>query len=61
MPAFEAVDGMGVDIAVGKLDVGAQLLQPVFARPSAWRVLDAGICIVMAVVGLSLLRRLVQN
>ena len=43
------------------LGYGARLLQPVFARPAAWRVLDALIGVVMAVLGLSLLRRLFQN
>lgn len=43
------------------LGYGARLVQPVFARPSAWRALDALIGVVMAVLGLSLLRRLFQN
>jgi len=34
---------------------GARLLRPLFARPVAWRVLDALIALVMAVLGLSLL------
>jgi len=34
---------------------GAARLRPVFARPVAWRVLDALIAVVMAVLGLSLL------
>lgn len=38
------------------LGYGARLLQPVFARPSAWRVLDILIGIVMAVIGVGLLR-----
>lgn len=29
------------------LGYGARLLAPVFARPIAWRLLDAGICVVM--------------
>ncbi len=41
------------------LGYGAQLLQPVFARPGAWRVLDSLIGLVMAALGLSLLTRLV--
>lgn len=40
------------------LGYGARLLQPLFARPSAWRVLDVLIGLVMAVIGLSLLRGL---
>lgn len=34
---------------------GARLLRPVFARPAAWRVLDAFVAVVMAVLGLRLL------
>ncbi|MEO3387748.1 LysE/ArgO family amino acid transporter [Mesorhizobium sp. CAU 1741] len=37
------------------LGYGARLLQPVFARPSAWRVLDVLIGLVMAAIGVSLL------
>lgn len=37
------------------LGYGARLLQPVFARPSAWRVLDILIGLVMAAIGLGLL------
>nr|WP_210314965.1 LysE/ArgO family amino acid transporter [Aminobacter aganoensis] len=40
------------------LGYGARLLEPVFARPSAWRVLDLLIGLVMAAIGLSLLSRL---
>ena len=43
------------------LGYGARLLQPVFARPSAWRVLDVLIGVVMAVIGLSLLHRFFQD
>jgi L-lysine exporter family protein LysE/ArgO len=39
------------------LGFGARLLRPVFARPGAWRVLDAGIAVVMAAIALSLLVR----
>jgi L-lysine exporter family protein LysE/ArgO len=39
------------------LGYGARLLQPVFARPLAWRILDAVIGIVMALLALSLLSR----
>ncbi|HEY0189011.1 MAG TPA: LysE/ArgO family amino acid transporter [Cellulomonas sp.] len=38
------------------LGYGARLLRPVFARPGAWRVLDAGIAVVMAVIAVNLLR-----
>jgi L-lysine exporter family protein LysE/ArgO len=37
------------------LGYGARLLQPVFARPAAWRVLDIAIGLVMAAIGLALL------
>lgn len=41
------------------LGYGARLLQPVFARPRSWRVLDTLIAIVMASLGSGLLARLV--
>jgi L-lysine exporter family protein LysE/ArgO len=37
------------------LGAGATVLRPLFARPAAWRVLDAGIAVVMTVVALGLL------
>ena len=37
------------------LGYGARLLQPVFARPAAWRVLDLGIAAVMTAIAISLL------
>ena len=40
------------------LGYGARLLQPVFARPAAWRVLDILIGVVMAAIGLGLIVRL---
>ncbi|MDI6026438.1 LysE/ArgO family amino acid transporter [Corticibacterium sp. UT-5YL-CI-8] len=40
------------------LGYGARLLQPLFARPSAWRVLDVLIGLVMAAIAISLLRSL---
>lgn len=36
------------------LGYGARLLQPVFARPAAWRVLDIAIAVVMFALALSL-------
>ena len=36
------------------LGFGARLLRPVFARPGAWRVLDASIAVVMLILGLKL-------
>lgn len=38
------------------LGYGARLLAPVFARPSAWRVLDAGIAVLMVVIAVGLAR-----
>ncbi|MCU0832700.1 MAG: LysE/ArgO family amino acid transporter [Rhizobiaceae bacterium] len=38
------------------LGYGARLLQPVFAKPVAWRVLDLIIAAVMTLIGVSLLR-----
>jgi L-lysine exporter family protein LysE/ArgO len=40
------------------LGYGARLLEPVFAKPAAWRILDFVIALVMAGIGLSLLRSL---
>jgi L-lysine exporter family protein LysE/ArgO len=40
------------------LGYGARLLQPVFERPAAWRVLDILIGLVMTAIGVSLLRSL---
>ncbi len=40
------------------LGYGARLLQPLFARPSAWRILDIVVGLVMAAIALSLLGRL---
>ncbi|TWG94666.1 L-lysine exporter family protein LysE/ArgO [Mesorhizobium sp. J18] len=40
------------------LGYGARLLQPLFARPAAWRVLDIIIGLVMAAIALGLLSRL---
>ena len=37
------------------LGFGARLLRPLFARPSAWRVLDALIAVVMTALAISLL------
>ena len=38
------------------LGYGARLLAPVFARPRAWRMLDAGVGVVMWTIALGLLR-----
>ncbi|WP_428030959.1 LysE/ArgO family amino acid transporter [Ancylobacter sp.] len=39
------------------LGYGARLLRPLFARPAAWRVLDAGVGIVMLALAASLVAR----
>jgi L-lysine exporter family protein LysE/ArgO len=49
-----AACGSGVWFA--GLGFGARLLSPVMARPVTWRVLDAAIGVVMAVIALALLR-----
>jgi L-lysine exporter family protein LysE/ArgO len=40
------------------LGYGARVLRPLFARPAAWRVLDAVIAVVMASIAVGLLRGL---
>jgi L-lysine exporter family protein LysE/ArgO len=40
------------------LGYGARLLEPVFAKPAAWRVLDVIIGVVMAALAISLVHRL---
>jgi L-lysine exporter family protein LysE/ArgO len=42
------------------LGFGARLLRPLFARPSAWRILDGLIAVVMLTIALSLLRGLMD-
>ena len=43
------------------LGYGARLLQPVFAKPAAWRLLDILIGLVMAAIGAGLLVRLAAS
>lgn len=43
------------------LGYGARLLQPFFAKPSAWRILDCLIGVIMWAIALSLLSRLVWS
>lgn len=38
------------------LGVGARLLRPLFARPTAWRALDGGIAAVMLLLAIGLAR-----
>jgi L-lysine exporter family protein LysE/ArgO len=51
---FGAGAGAGSVLWFTGLGYGARLLRPVFARPVAWRVLDGGIAVVMAVLAVSL-------
>ena len=51
---FAAGAVLGSAIWFTGLGFGARLLRPVFARPTAWRVLDAVIAVVMVSLALSL-------
>jgi L-lysine exporter family protein LysE/ArgO len=51
---FAAGAGLGSALWFTGLGFGARLLRPVFARPSAWRVLDGGIAVVMTALAVSL-------
>ncbi len=53
--AFGAGAGLGSLLWFSALGFGARLLAPVFAKPGAWRVLDAVIAMVMATIGVQLL------
>ncbi len=53
---FGAGAAIGSLLWFSALAAGARLLRPVFARPAAWRALDAGIALVMVVLALGLLR-----
>jgi L-lysine exporter family protein LysE/ArgO len=46
--------GLGSALWFTGLGYGARLLRPLFARTVAWRVLDGGIALVMAVLAVSL-------
>ncbi|CCG01670.1 LysE/ArgO family amino acid transporter [Blastococcus saxobsidens] len=52
---FAVGAAVGSVVWFSALGYGARLLRPLFARPAAWRVLDAGIAVVMALLGLALL------
>ena len=52
--AFGAGAGVASVLWFSALGAGARLLRPVFARPSAWRVLDALIAVVMLALALGL-------
>ncbi len=52
---FAVGAAVGSVIWFSALGYGARLLRPLFARPAAWRVLDAAIAVVMAGLGVGLL------
>ena len=52
--AFGAGAGLGSILWFSALGFGARLLAPLFARPIAWRVLDAIIAVVMIVLAVTL-------
>jgi L-lysine exporter family protein LysE/ArgO len=54
---FAAGAATGSVVWFAALGFGARLLRPVFARPTAWRVLDILIAVVMTALGLSLAAR----
>lgn len=58
---FAAGAMLGSVIWFSTLGFGARLLDPVFKKPSAWRVLDAIIAVVMFALGMSLLVSFVQH
>lgn len=58
---FAAGAMLGSIIWFSTLGFGARLLDPVFKKPSAWRVLDAIIALVMFTLGMSLLVSFVQH
>jgi L-lysine exporter family protein LysE/ArgO len=55
--AFATGAGVGSVVWFAGLGYGARLLRPVFARPTAWRVLDGGIALVMGSLAVSLVVR----
>ncbi|SNS02460.1 L-lysine exporter family protein LysE/ArgO [Geodermatophilus pulveris] len=54
---FAAGAGAGSAVWFAGLGWGARLLRPVFARPAAWRVLDAAIAVVMVTLAAGLVAR----
>jgi L-lysine exporter family protein LysE/ArgO len=58
---FAAGAAAGSAVWFTGLGYGARLLRPVFARPAAWRVLDAGIAVVMVSLAVSLALRGAQG
>ena len=58
---FAAGAMLGSIVWFSTLGFGARLLAPVFKKPTAWRVLDAIIAVVMLTLGMSLLVSFVQH
>ena len=58
---FAAGAMLGSIVWFSTLGFGARLLAPVFKKPTAWRVLDAIIAVVMLTLGMSLLISFVQH
>jgi L-lysine exporter family protein LysE/ArgO len=58
---FGAGAATGSIIWFSSLGFGARLLRPLFAKPAAWRILDAVIATVMAAIALSLLHGLMEG
>lgn len=58
---FAAGAMLGSILWFSTLGFGARLLAPVFKKPTAWRVLDAIIAVVMFTLGMSLLISFVQH
>ncbi|WP_131834970.1 LysE/ArgO family amino acid transporter [Ancylobacter aquaticus] len=56
-PAFVAGAAVASFVWFAALGYGARLLRPLFARPAAWRVLDAGVGVVMLTLAASLVMR----
>ncbi len=54
---FAVGAGLGSILWFTALGFGARLLRPVFARPTAWRVLDGAIAVVMSALAVSLVVR----
>lgn len=53
--AFAAGAGIASLLWFSALGFGARLLRPVFARPTAWRVFDVAVALVMVAIAVSLL------
>jgi len=52
--------GLGSLLWFASLGFGARLLRPLFARPGAWRVLDALVAVVMLTIAGGLVRSLIS-